>query len=186
VILTGAAGHFTAGNDLREFQAERGSGDSAAMTFLRALVRADVPIVAAVGGYAIGIGVTLIQHCDFAYATDNATLRMPFIALGLCPEGASSLLMPRLVGARKASEWLMSGRTITAAKACEAGLLNAVIPTGDALAAAYATAADLASQPPAALRLTKSLLKRRDRALIEDVLDDEAQHFNERLKTDEA
>lgn len=186
VILTGAAGHFTAGNDLRDFQAERGSGDSAAMTFLRALIRADVPIVAAVEGYAIGIGVTLLQHCDFAYAADNATLRMPFVALGLCPEGASSLLMPRLAGARKAAEWLMLGHAITAEKACEAGLLNAVTPAGGALAAAHATAADLASQPPAALRLTKSLLKRRDRALIEDVLDNEAQHFSERLKTDEA
>lgn len=186
VILTGAAGHFTAGNDLRDFQAERGAGDSAAMTFLRALVRADVPLVAAVEGYAIGIGVTLLQHCDFAYAADNATLRMPFVALGLCPEGASSLLMPRLAGARKAAEWLMLGHAIKAVDACAAGLINAVTPVGGALAAAQTTAAELAAQPPAALRLTKSLLRQADRAAIEDVLDNEARHFSARLKTAEA
>lgn len=86
VILTGAGQHFTAGNDLRDFQAERGAGDSAGLTFLRALSTAEVPVIAAVEGYAIGIGVTLLQHCDFVHIGQGATLRMPFVALGLCPE----------------------------------------------------------------------------------------------------
>jgi len=185
VILTGAGEHFTAGNDLRDFQAERGTGDSAGLTFLRALTTADVPVIAAVEGYAIGIGVTLLQHCDFVHIGEGATLRMPFVALGLCPEGASSLLMPRLAG-RRAAQWLMQGKAFTAQDALEAGLATSVTPKGQALDAARATAADLASQPPAALRLTKAMMKRADRQAIQETLDYEAQQFRARLQTDEA
>ncbi|WP_191579573.1 enoyl-CoA hydratase-related protein [Achromobacter insolitus] len=185
VILTGAGEHFTAGNDLRDFQAERGAGDSAGLTFLRALTTADVPVIAAVEGYAIGIGVTLLQHCDFVHIGDGATLRMPFVALGLCPEGASSLLMPRLAG-RRAAQWLMQGKAFSAQEAVEAGLATSVTPKGEALAAAQATAADLARQPPAALRLTKAMMKRADRQAIQETLDYEAQQFRARLQTEEA
>ncbi len=185
VILTGAGEHFTAGNDLRDFQAERGAGDSAGLTFLRALTTAEVPVIAAVEGYAIGIGVTLLQHCDFVHIGEGATLRMPFVALGLCPEGASSLLMPRLAG-RRAAEWLLQGKAFTAADAHEAGLATSVAPKGQALAAAQATAADLARQPPAALRLTKAMMKRADRQAIQETLDYEAQQFRARLQTEEA
>lgn len=185
VILTGAGEHFTAGNDLRDFQAERGAGDSAGLTFLRALTTAEVPVIAAVEGYAIGIGVTLLQHCDFVHIGEGATLRMPFVALGLCPEGASSLLMPRLVG-RRAAEWLLQGKAFTAQDAHEAGLATSVTEKGQALAAAQATAADLACQPPAALRLTKAMMKRADRQAIQETLDYEAQQFRARLQTDEA
>ncbi|AUA55262.1 Probable enoyl-CoA hydratase echA8 [Achromobacter spanius] len=185
VILTGAGEHFTAGNDLRDFQAERGAGDSAGLTFLRALTLADVPVIAAVEGYAIGIGVTLLQHCDFVHIGEGATLRMPFVALGLCPEGASSLLMPRLAG-RRAAEWLLQGKAFSAKDAREAGLATSVTPKGQALAAARATAADLARQPPAALRLTKAMMKRADRQAIQETLDYEAQQFRARLQTEEA
>ncbi|EJO28373.1 enoyl-CoA hydratase-related protein [Achromobacter marplatensis] len=185
VILTGAGEHFTAGNDLRDFQAERGAGDSAGLTFLRALTTAEVPVIAAVEGYAIGIGVTLLQHCDFVHIGEGATLRMPFVALGLCPEGASSLLMPRLAG-RRAAEWLLQGKAFSAADAHEAGLATSVAPKGQALAAAQATAADLARQPPAALRLTKAMMKRADRQAIQETLDYEAQQFRARLQTEEA
>lgn len=185
VILTGAGEHFTAGNDLRDFQAERGAGDSAGLTFLRALTTADVPVIAAVEGYAIGIGVTLLQHCDFVHIGEGATLRMPFVALGLCPEGASSLLMPRLAG-RRAAEWLLQGKAFSARDAHEAGLATSVAPKGQALAAAQATAADLARQPPAALRLTKAMMKRADRQAIQETLDYEAQQFRARLQTAEA
>lgn len=186
VVLTGAGQHFTAGNDLRDFQAERGEGDSAGLTFLRALSTAEVPVLVAVEGYAIGIGVTMLQHCDFVYAARNATLRIPFVALGLCPEGASSLLLPRLVGARRASEWLLQGRAFDAAEAYEAGLVTAVTEPGAALAAALATAAELAAQPPQALRLTKAMLKRPDAQAIQDTLDYEVKQFRARLTTDEA
>lgn len=185
VILTGAGEHFTAGNDLRDFQAERGAGDSAGLTFLRALTLADVPVIAAVEGYAIGIGVTLLQHCDFVHIGEGATLRMPFVALGLCPEGASSLLMPRLAG-RRAAEWLLQGKAFSGEDAREAGLATSVTPQGQALAAAQATAADLARQPPAALRLTKAMMKRADRQVIQETLDYEAQQFRARLQTEEA
>ncbi|WP_338880838.1 enoyl-CoA hydratase-related protein [Achromobacter veterisilvae] len=186
VILAGAGGHFTAGNDLRDFQAERGAGDSAGIAFLRVLTAADVPVIAAVEGYAIGIGVTLLQHCDFVHVAEGATLRMPFVALGLCPEGASSLLMPKLAGARRAAEWLLQGKAFSAQEAFEAGLATSVTPAGQALAAAQATAADLARQPPAALRLTKSMLRRPDRQAIQETLDYEAHQFRARLQTEEA
>ncbi|PND33437.1 enoyl-CoA hydratase [Achromobacter sp. HZ01] len=186
VILTGAGGNFTAGNDLRDFQVERGAGDSAGMTFLRALIGTDVPVIAAVEGHAVGIGVTLLQHCDFVYVGEGASLRMPFVALGLCPEGASSLLLPRLAGARRAAEWLLQGKAFSAQDAAQAGLATAVTPSGQALAAAQAAAADLARQPPAALRLTKAMLRRPDRQAIEETLDYEAQQFRVRLQSEEA
>lgn len=186
VVLSGAGEHFTAGNDLHDFQADRPEGDSAGMTFLRALIATDLPVVAAVEGYAIGIGVTLLQHCDFVYAARNATLRIPFVALGLCPEGASSLLLPRLAGARRAAQWLLQGKAFGADEAVQAGLATAVTEPGQALAAARATAAELAAQPREALRLTKAMLKRADRAAIDETLDFEAAQFRARLQTQEA
>lgn len=186
IILSGTGQHFTAGNDLHDFQADRPEGDSAGMTFLRALIATDVPVIAAVEGYAIGIGVTLLQHCDFVYVARNATLRIPFVALGLCPEGASSLLLPRLAGARKASQWLLQGKPFSADEAQDAGLATAVTEPGDALAMAKQTAAALSAQPREALRLTKSMLKRADRAAITEALEFEATQFRARLKTQEA
>ncbi|CPN31317.1 enoyl-CoA hydratase/isomerase [Bordetella pertussis] len=186
VILTGAGDHFTAGNDLRDFQAERAAGDSPALRFLRALVDTDVPVLAAVEGHAVGVGVTLLQHCDFAFAAGTARLRMPFVALGLCPEGASSLLLPRLAGMRKAAEWLLQGRAFDAAEAHAAGLLTGVPEPGQALAAARAVAADLAAQPRQALRVSKRMLRQADRAAIHATLDHEAEQFRERLRSPEA
>lgn len=186
VILTGAGGHFTAGNDLRDFQGDRPEGDSAGMTFLRALIATDVPVIAAVEGYAVGIGVTLLQHCDFVYAARNATLRIPFVALGLCPEGASSLLLPRLAGARKAAQWLLQGKAFDAEAAVQAGLATDIAEPGQALAMARATAAELAAQPRNALRLTKAMLKRADRQAVDETLEYEAAQFRARLQTQEA
>lgn len=186
IILSGTGEHFTAGNDLHDFQVDRPEGDSAGMTFLRALIATDVPVIAAVEGYAIGIGVTLLQHCDFVYVARNATLRIPFVALGLCPEGASSLLLPRLAGARKAAQWLLQGKAFSADEAQDAGLATAVTEPGDALAMAKQTAAALSAQPREALRLTKSMLKRADREAIAETLEFEARQFRARLKTQEA
>ena len=188
VILTGAGGHFTAGNDLRDFQAQaqRPAGDSAGLAFLRALIDLNVPVIAAVEGYAIGIGVTLLQHCDFVHAAENATLRLPFTALGLCPEGGSSLMMARLAGARKAAQWLLLGQAIDARQACEAGLVTSVTPAGGALAAAWATAAQLAALPTGSLRASKALMRRADRAELHETLSVEAETFRQRLATPEA
>ncbi|MFU2023894.1 enoyl-CoA hydratase-related protein, partial [Bordetella avium] len=159
IILTGAGGHFTAGNDLRDFQAGRNEGDSPGLRFLRALIDCDLPVIAAVEGYAIGIGVTLLQHCDFVYAGQGATLRMPFLALGLCPEGASSQALAHIAGARRAAEWLLLGESFGPEAARDAGLINQVTASGQALAAAQTTAARLAAQPRQALRISKALMR---------------------------
>src|SRR3546814_4390746 len=96
IILTGSGGHFTAGNDLSEFQAERAAGDSPSLAFLRTLAGIDVPVIAAVEGRPVGVGVTLLPHCAVVYAADDALFNLPFVSLGLCPEGGSSLLMAKM------------------------------------------------------------------------------------------
>ena len=185
IVLAGSEGHFTAGNDLQDFQTRSG-GESAGIAFLRTLVGIQTPIVAAVEGYALGVGVTLLQHCDFVYVASDATLRLPFVSLGLCPEGASSLLLARLVGQRTASDWLLSGRAITGDQAYRAGFATAVCSPGEALADALAMARHLATQPRDALRLTKVMLREPLKEQIERTLTYEADHFARRLKSDEA
>ena len=182
VILTGAGEHFTAGNDLRDFQAERGAGDSAAMSFLRALTTTDVPVIAAVEGYAVGIGVTLLQHCDFVHIGEGATLRLPFVALGLCPEGASSLL-PRLAGARRAAEWLLQGRPSAPARRWKPGWPPRSRPPAGGGGGHGGRSGGPAA---AALRLTKAMLRRPDHEAIQATLDYEAEQFRARLATEEA
>ena len=186
VIITGAGGHFTAGNDLKDFQAERPAGDSAALALLRALANADVTVIAAVEGYAIGIGVTLLQHCDFVYADETATFSLPFISLALCPEGGSSILLERIAGRRKAAKWLLLGERFDAREALEAGLLTKLSEKGCALLDAQQTAAALRAKPIQALRLTKRMLREPGRAELMAAFDRERDNFNERLKCDEA
>lgn len=186
IILTGANHYFTAGNDLKDFQTPRPAGDSAGLTFLRSLVDCDLPIIAAVEGSAIGIGVTLLQHCDFVYAADNANFKIPFVPLGLCPEGASSLLLAQLVGARRANDWLLRGRPFTAIEALEAGFLTGVTKPGETLAQARQVAAELAALPPQALQLSKRMLKHAQRAKIHETFDYEIGLFGQRLKSEEA
>ena len=186
IVLTGAGDHFTAGNDLKDFQSARPVGDSAGMTFIRSLVDSDLPVVAAVEGNAIGIGVTLLQHCDFVYAATTARFRIPFVALGLCPEGASSLLLARMVGQRRANDWLLRGRAFSAAEALEAGFVNGTTDPGQALAQAMKAAGEMAALPPEALRLTKRMLHHAERQQIHETLDYEVQHFSQRLASREA
>lgn len=186
IVLTGAGNHFTAGNDLKDFQTPRAPGDSAGMTFLRSLVDCDLPVIAAVEGSAIGIGVTLLQHCDFVYAAENANFRIPFVPLGLCPEGASSLLFAKIVGPRRAADWLLRGQAFSAQAARDAGFISGVLPAGEALAHAHAVAAELAALPPEALQLSKRMLKHVERPFIHDALDYELGLFTQRLKSDEA
>lgn len=162
-VLTGAGGHFTAGNDLRDFQAAPVPGEPAGITFLRALAGFGKPLLAAVEGVAVGIGTTLLLHCDFAFAGRGARLRMPFVNLGLCPEGASTLLLPRLVGQKRAAEWLLLGREISGAEAAETGLVTAAVEDGGALARAQETAQALAALPPRSLRASKALLRAPER-----------------------
>ncbi|KAB0615681.1 enoyl-CoA hydratase-related protein, partial [Castellaniella defragrans] len=145
VILHGAGGHFTAGNDLAEFQMPQDSRDVGSIAFLHALASVDVPVIAAVQGQAVGVGVTLLQHCDFVYAAPDAVFRLPFVSLGLCPEGASSYLLPRLAGDRRAAQWLLGADPFGAGDALAGRLLTAV--ADDPLAQARACAQALAAQP---------------------------------------
>ena len=186
IILTGANNYFTAGNDLKDFQTPREPGDSAGLKFLRSLVDCDLPIIAAVEGSAIGIGVTLLQHCDFVYVADNANFRIPFVPLGLCPEGASSMLMSQIVGPRRATEWLLRGRAFTGVEACEAGFATGTTLPGQALTQAQAVACELAALPPEALQLSKRMMKHKLRPAIHETFDYELGLFTQRLKSDEA
>jgi enoyl-CoA hydratase/carnithine racemase len=186
VFLQGTAECFTAGNDLKDFQAFRQDGNNQDVTnFLTAISRAKKPIVAAVGGVAVGVGTTLLLHCDLVYAGEGAKFILPFVALGLCPEAASSFLLPRLVGQRRASELLLLGEPASAAKACEIGLVNAVYPDSELIDKAYAQAQKLAKQPPVSVRLTKALLRQPHLQSIADTMAAERKHFSERLTSGE-
>ena len=186
VVLTGAGNCFTSGNDIRDFAEGGPNGARIAMDFLGAISIAQKPIVAAVEGFAVGIGTTVLLHCDLAYAGETATFRMPFVALGLSPEGGSSQLLPLLAGAKKAAELLMLAEAFGPQAALEAGLLNAVVTEGTARDAALGKAKALAALPPQALAVTKRLLKRGQAEALAETLQIEARHFGERLASPEA
>jgi enoyl-CoA hydratase/carnithine racemase len=158
LVITGSGDSFSAGNDMVDFLNQKGTFETTgAHAFMKALYDFRKPAVAAVNGLAIGIGTTLLLHCDFAYAAETATFRMPFVAIGIAPEYCSTYLLPAMLGHRRAAELLYTSDTFGAQKALECGLVNAVVP--DALAAALAQARVLAAQPPAALRTCKRLLR---------------------------
>lgn len=187
VIVAGAGGHFTAGNDLKDFQKPLpAAGDAPGIALLRALAGFGKPLLAAVEGVAVGIGSTMLLHCDFAWAGEGARFRMPFVPLGLVPEGASTLLLPRIAGAKRAADLLLLGREFTAAEALDAGLLTGVTAQGGALARAREAAARLQALPPEALRATKALLRRPDRAAVKEAIDHEMAEFRRRLPSPEA
>jgi enoyl-CoA hydratase/carnithine racemase len=188
ILLTGAGGTFTSGNDIKDFAmaAAAGEGPRVAIDFLEAISTAKKPIVAAVEGFAVGIGTTMLLHCDLAFAARSATFRLPFVTLGLCPEGGSSYLLPLVAGSKKAAELLMLGEPFTAETAAGAGLVNAVTEDGTALEAGLAKAKALAALPPESLALTKMLLKRGSAQAVAETIATEARHFGERLKSPEA
>lgn len=186
IVLTGAAGCFTSGNDLKDFAAAGAGGPRVAIDFLTAISTAKKPIVAAVEGFAVGIGTTMLLHCDLAFAGRGASFRMPFVTLGLCPEGGSSYLLPLIAGSKRAAELLMLGEAFGPEIAQEAGLLNGVTEEGGALALALDKARALAALPPQSVALTKMLLKRGSAAAIAETIATEARHFGERLMSAEA
>lgn len=187
VLLTGGEETFTSGNDLGDFLAAPPTGmDSPVMRFLLALSTARKPLIAAVNGDAVGVGVTMLLHCELVYAGRGATFRMPFVDLGLCPEAGSTLLLPRLMGHQRAAELLLLGGGFGAEKAREVGIVNAVHPDAEVMAAARASALDLAAQPAAAVRLAKSLLKRDYAAQLQETIAEEGRQFMARLKSPEA
>ncbi len=183
IVLVGADGTFSSGNDLADFV--RYSDPTPALDLLRSLVLVETPLIAAVEGAAIGIGATILLHCDLAVAAESATFRMPFVPLGLTPEGGSSYLLPRAAGSKLAAEILLFGEPFSADVAERAGLINRVVADGEALSSAVGLAARLCEQPAQALRAAHQLLHR-DRDRILAVIDEEILVFAERLTSDEA
>ncbi len=188
VLITGSGDSFTSGNDLADFLDHPPSGDdSPVFQFLSALRQFEKPLIAAVNGVAVGIGVTLLLHCDLVYARSGATLQLPFVNLGLCPEAGSSLLLPRLMGYPRAAELLMLGEPFSAEQALDWGLINGLGSDAEAtLDLALAKARRLAGLPAAAVQRTKALLKRADTEAVRDTLALESRHFIELLRSPEA
>ncbi|MEO1228777.1 MAG: enoyl-CoA hydratase [Myxococcota bacterium] len=190
VLLSGSGGTFTAGNDITDFmnQPMGGGSDHPTLRFLHHLVDCEKPIVAAVDGPAIGIGTTMLLHCDYVVATRGAKFRMPFVPLGLVPEGGSSVLLPRRIGHAAAGELLLLGDVFSAERAQSLALVNQVVDGGAAslVMSSRAIAQRFAEQPPEALQASKALLRARDRAELHQVIDEEARVFAERLRSPEA
>ena len=187
VLLRGEGGSFTAGNDLMDFMNNPPRDqDTPVFKLLLGLAAYEKPIVAAVSGPAIGIGTTMLLHCDLVYAAENTRFAMPFVNLGLCPEGGSSLLLPRMMGHARAAELLMLGDKFTASTAHEVGIVSRVLPDGELDAHAREQARVLAAKAPESLRLTKSLLKAETRQQLRAVLKTEGDHFLKRLTSAEA
>ena len=187
ILFTGKSEIFTAGNDLDDFlKNPPQSTKSPVYQFIQNLSHATKPVIAAVSGLAVGIGTTLLLHCDFVYAADNARFSMPFAKLGLCPEFASSLLLPQIVGYQRAAEKLMLGEAFSAQEACAMGFVNKVLPPAEVLAFAQAQAAKLVALPTSSLRATKRLMKGKQIAAVEAKIKEESVLFSEMLLSREA
>ncbi len=191
VLITGQPGIFTSGNDIEDFMSRApGQGsdamDSPVFKFMLALVDCDKPVVAAVTGAAIGIGTTMLLHCDFVFVSDEARLAMPFVALGLVPEFASSLLVPQLMGYRRAAEKLLTGDPFTPEQAVECGLANAVLPAGEVVHHARRIAERFNHLPPGAVRESKRLMRAPQREQIVQTIAREGELFAKRLRSPEA
>jgi enoyl-CoA hydratase/carnithine racemase len=187
LLISGAGDIFTGGNDLRDFL-DRPPLDegSPVQRFLGAMMECPQPILAAVHGLAVGIGTTMLLHCDLIYAARGASFHMPFVALGLVPEAGSSLLLPARVGYARAAELLLLGEPASADEALDMGLISRVVPEGELMDRAWASARRLADLPPEALRATKSLMRAADRRSLPDHMRRESALFLERLRSDEA
>ncbi|MDG2242655.1 MAG: enoyl-CoA hydratase [Rhodospirillaceae bacterium] len=185
ILITGSEDSFTAGNDLKDFLDNPPVDPSSPVfRFMHAIAGAQKPVVAAVNGLAIGIGTTMLLHCDLVYAVDTARFQMPFVNLGLVPELGSSLVLPALAGRARAAELLMCGDPFSAETAKEIGLINGISSADELLNTAQILAKKLAAKPPAALRKTKTLLNMD----VDDVrarIDREAKVFGEQLSSAE-
>ena len=194
-MFVGSNGVFTAGNDISDFMARAtagataGAGGSAlggpVLQFIRSLPRIKKPMIAAVDGIAVGVGTTMLFHCDLVYASPTARFHTPFLDLGLVPEAGSSLIAPRIMGQQRAFQLLVLGEPFTAEQAMAAGFVNAIVAAADLEATAMKAATRLAAKPPGALALSRRLM-RGDPSDIAARVDLEAGHFGERLSSPEA
>ena len=187
VLLTGTPGCFSAGNDVMDFMRAPTLDDaSPVMRFLRGIPESKKPIVAAVSGLAIGIGTTMLLHCDLVYAASGTRFQMPFVNLGICPEAASSYLLPRIVGYARAAELLLLGQPFDADTARDAGIINAVCTPEEVENVALEKACLIAAQPPAAIRATRALLKRTTEAAVRETINVECEMLAKRVRSPEA
>lgn len=186
IVITGEGDMFTAGNDLSDFASmeERESGTPPVTRFLNAIRDAYKPIIAAVNGPAIGVGLTMLLHCDISFAAQSANFRAPFTQLGLVPEAGSSLLLPRIVGRSMANEVLLAGRILTADEALACGLVSRVLRDEELLGAAMATALKIAASAPTAILKSKALINSRT-AEIADQMRAEGEIFAAQLQSPE-
>jgi len=188
VLIQGSSECFTAGNDIGDFLEQPPSDlDSPAFHFMKSLLNCRKPVIAAVAGVAVGIGTTLLLHCDLVYISRDARLRMPFVNLGLCPEFGSSLILPRLLGHAKAAELLLLGEGFTGEQAAAWGIATEALGSGEA---ALARAREMAERfeilAPGAVQVTKQLMKSVDRDQLRQVIEEEGALFVQRLKSPEA
>ena len=187
VLIHGAGDAFTAGNDLHDFLANAPRyADAPVFRFLNAVSHVEKPLVAAVSGVAVGVGTTMLLHCDLVYAAEGTKFALPFVNLGLCPEAASSFLLPAIVGYQRAAELLLLGEPFDAQKAWQLGIVTEVVSADAVLARATEAAHKLAAKPAASVRITKQLMKRNWMPTIEATLAEEIRHFGERLGSAEA
>ncbi|AZE63070.1 MULTISPECIES: enoyl-CoA hydratase-related protein [Pseudomonas] len=188
VLLQGSSECFTAGNDISDFLDQPPNDlDSPPFHFMKSLLNCRKPVIAAVAGAAVGIGTTLLLHCDLVYISRDARLRMPFVNLGLCPEFGSSLILPRLLGHAKAAELLLLGEGFTGEQAAAWGIATEALGSGEAaLAKAREMAERFESLAPGAVQVTKQLMKSVDREQLRLVIEEEGALFTQRLRSPEA
>lgn len=188
VLLQGSSECFTAGNDIGDFLEQPPSDlDSPPFHFMKSLLNCRKPVIAAVAGAAVGIGTTLLLHCDLVYVSRDAHLRMPFVNLGLCPEFGSSLILPRLLGHAKAAQLLLLGEGFSGEQAAQWGIATQALPSGEAaLAKAREIAERFESLAPGAVQVTKQLMKSVDREQLRQVIEEEGALFTQRLRSPEA
>ncbi|MDO9358962.1 MAG: enoyl-CoA hydratase [Polaromonas sp.] len=182
VLFQGSETVFSAGNDIGDFLNKPPAGmNSPVFRFLHGIAQFPKPVVAAVCGPAVGVGTTMLFHCDLVYAGDNAAFSMPFVNLGLCPEAASSLLVPQMLGYHRAAEALLLGEPFMAEAALEVGLVNRVLPPTEANGVAQGVARKLAAKPISSLVETKRLMKKGQQALVLQQMADEGASFGRML-----
>lgn len=182
VLLAGVSGSFSAGNDLQDFlTAGTLNYEHPTVQFLHSLSQFSKPLVAAVDGLAIGIGTTALLHCDLVYATANSRFAMPFTSLGLCPEAASSLLLPQLLGYQRASQYLLLGDSFSGTEALQMGLVNQLAESDALMALALEKAQRLAALPATAVQTSKRLLRQSQRDLVQQVMHRELAEFESLL-----
>jgi enoyl-CoA hydratase/carnithine racemase len=187
LLLHGKGEAFTAGNDLQDFLEKpwKGQDKPPAVRFIYAVAKAKKPVVAAVHGSVVGVGTTILLHCDLVYAATDTRFMMPFVNLGIVPEAASTVLLPLMIGRQRASELFMLGSPATAQRAFEMGLVNEVVPLEQLLLTANAAAQALAAKPAVALRACKELMQRPFQAEVDRALREEVEVISQCLESPE-